>query len=91
MSNLSECLAGTDPRDAGSVFKITGLVQASNTLQVLWTTRTNKTYQLQQCKSLGSTAEWTDSGSALPGMDGVLTQSVGLAPGASPFFRIQAR
>jgi hypothetical protein len=46
---------------------------------------------LQQCKSLGSTAEWTDSGSTLPGMDGVLTQSVGLAPGASPFFRIQAR
>ena len=52
---------------------------------------TNKAYQLQQSENLGGTAQWTDFGSALPGVDGVLTQSVGLAAGASHFFRVQAR
>jgi hypothetical protein len=91
MSNLAEYLAGTDPRDADSVFEITGVVKASDSLQVLWAARTNRTYQLQQSDSLGSVTSWTDFGPALPGTDGVLTQSVSLTSGTYHFFRVQAR
>jgi hypothetical protein len=91
MSNLAEFLAGTNPLDANSVFKITGAVRASNEVQVLWATRTNKTYQLQQSDELGNGAAWTGFGPAITGTDGVVTQSVGEVTGASRFFRVQAR
>ena len=67
-----------------------GLVKASNEVQLLWTTRTNKTYQLQQSDELGNPAVWTNFGPAITGTDGVVTQSVGPAAGAARAFRVQA-
>jgi hypothetical protein len=89
-SNLAEYLAGTNPLDANSVFKFTGAVQASNEVQLLWATRTNKSYQLQQTEELGATVVWTNFGPVITGTDGVVTQSVGPAAAASRVFRVQA-
>ncbi len=88
--NLAEFLAGTSPLDAASAFRITRVTAASNEIQLFWTTRTNKSYQLQQTDRLSDGAAWTNLGSALSGTDGVLTQSVGAAAGTSRFFRVQA-
>jgi glycosidase len=90
VSNLNEFLAGTNPLEANSVFKIMGAVRASNEVQLLWTTRADKTYQLQQSDGPGNGASWTNFGPAITGTDGVVTQSVGAAAGASRFFRVQA-
>ena len=90
MSNLAEFLAGTNPLDASSVFKFTGAVRTSNEVQLLWPTRTNKTYQLQHSEGLGNEARWADFGPAIFGTEGVVTQSVSPAGGASRFFRVQA-
>lgn len=88
-TNLAEFLAGTSPLDAASAFKFTRIAAVSNEVQLFWTTRTNKSYQLQQTDRLSDGAAWTNLGSALSGTDGVLTQSVGAATGASRFFRVQ--
>ena len=90
MSNLAEFLAGTNPLEASSVFKITGAVSRQQRIQLFWTTRTSKSYQLQQSDRLGDAAAWTNFGPALIGTDGVVTQSVGATTGASRFFRVQA-
>jgi alpha-amylase len=90
VSNLNEFLAGTNPLEANSVFKIMGAIRASNEVQLLWTTRANQTYQLQQSDGPGNGASWTNFGPAITGTDGVVTQSVGAAAGASRFFRVQA-
>ena len=90
MANLAEFLAGTSPLDASSVFKITGVAAASNEVEVLWTTRSNKSYQLQQTDRLGDGAVWSNLGLAVSGTDAVVTQSVAGTTGASRFFRVQA-
>ena len=90
MSNLAEYLSGTNPLDPDSVFKFKGAFKASNEVQLLWTTRTNKTYQLQQSDELGDAAVWSNLGPAIMGTDGVVTQSVGPAAGAARAFRVQA-
>ena len=90
MSNLAEFLAGTNPLDGTSVFKITGTVKAGDEVQLEWTTRSNKTYQLQQSDGLEDGAPWTNLGSAVEGTDGVVTQSFGAPAGDSRFFRVQA-
>ena len=58
-----------------------GPSKPSNEVQLFWTTRTNKSYQLQQTDRLGDGAAWTNLGPALTGTDGVLTQSVGADDG----------
>lgn len=90
MANLAEFLAGTNPLDARSVFKITGPLRTSNEVRLLWATRANKTYQLQQNDGLGDGAAWTNFGPAITGTAGVVTQSVGGAAGTARFFRVQA-
>jgi alpha-amylase len=90
VSNLAEFLAGTNPLDAKSAFRITGINATTNTVEVAWTTQTNHSYQLQQTDRLGDAAAWNNLGPALNGTEAVITQSVGAATGASRFFRIQA-
>ncbi|HOX57930.1 MAG TPA: alpha-amylase family glycosyl hydrolase [Candidatus Paceibacterota bacterium] len=91
LSNLAEFVAGTNPRDDTSSFKITGFVQAAGEAQLAWTARAGRTYQLLQSDGLGESATWSNFGAALAGVDGVLTQAVGAATGASRFFRVQVR
>ena len=89
-SNLAEYLAGTNPRDPGSVFKIVRLDTSPGSPQILWTARSNKVYQLQGTGSIGLGNPWTNLGSPLPGTDGTLTQSLSGLPD-SQYFRVQAQ
>jgi len=47
MSNLQEYLAGTDPTNSASVFRITSVVRTNNNMRITWTTvggHTNRVY-----------------------------------------------
>ena len=46
-SNLNEFLAGTDPTNAASVFRIVGLQPETEDLRLTWTTVGGKTYRVQ--------------------------------------------
>jgi T5SS/PEP-CTERM-associated repeat protein len=46
-TNLQEYLAGTDPTNSASAFRITEIVQESDSLHITWTTGTGKTNALQ--------------------------------------------
>ena len=52
MSNLNEFLAGTDPLNPASVFKITQVAVAGDDVQVSVSTVGNRTYQLQRSESV---------------------------------------
>lgn len=62
-SNLSEYLAGTDPLNPASVFKITN-VSISNGVQVVVSCSSvaNRAYQLQQRDGLGGASSWASVG-----------------------------
>jgi hypothetical protein len=42
-SNLQEFLAGTDPTNNASAFRITGIIRTNNDLRVTWQTGSGKT------------------------------------------------
>ena len=90
-SNLNEYLAGTNPLAANSVFHISSYFHASGTNAVLWTTVTNRTYQLQQCDALNGTNAWIDVGSSRIGTGNTLTQSVTGPDMTARFFRVRAQ
>lgn len=47
MSNLQEYLAGTDPTNGASAFRITSILPSGNDMQITWTVVTNKSYVVQ--------------------------------------------
>src|SRR5262249_11646946 len=59
-SNFNEFIAGTDPTDLNSVFSITGVNIIGDDLEITWTTRPDKTNQLQRSTDMG---DWEDVGS----------------------------
>src|ERR1700693_2939480 len=64
MSNLQEYLAGTDPIDPNSSFRITDINAVGNDIAVTWTTEPNKTNQLQKSNTTPATnANWLSVGS----------------------------
>jgi hypothetical protein len=89
-SNLAEYLAGTNPRDPQSVFKIVSISPAGSNVQVLWSARTNKTYQLQSRTALDQSGSWSNLGGSVPGLDGTITQTLN-AGAAGQFLRVQAQ
>jgi hypothetical protein len=54
MSNEAEDIAGTNPLDPTSYFRVTGMVSnaATNTAQITWSSVVGKTYQVQFSPSL---------------------------------------
>jgi glycosidase len=91
VSNLDEYLAGTDPTNAGSVFRITGVAVKSSGVQVTFNTVSNHTYQLQRTDSLGAATNWSDVGAAAAGSGGVLLlNDSGGAMSASGYYRVRA-
>ena len=76
MSNLQEFLAGTDPTDPNSVFRITSITIVGNDIAVMWTTQPNKTNQLE-CSAIGpgSSATWFGVGSQTIGTGSPATQT----------------
>ncbi|HVM49145.1 MAG TPA: PKD domain-containing protein, partial [Candidatus Acidoferrum sp.] len=56
MSNAAEYLAGTDPTDPASVFRIVSITPQTNGMLITWTMGAGRTNVLQQADSLGSDA-----------------------------------
>ena len=91
-SNLSECLAGTDPLNAASVFAVTGVATVESDILVSCSTVATRTYQLQRRASLDATSAWSNVGQLMPGTGElmVLTDSGG-ATNAAAYYRVQAQ
>ena len=76
MSNLQEFLAGTDPTDPNSAFRITSITTVGNDVAVTWTTQPNKTNQLESSSTgPGSDATWLSVGSLTIGTGSPTTQN----------------
>jgi glycosidase len=92
MSNLQEFLAGTDPTDPNSVFRITNISIIGNDVNVTWTTRSNKTNQLESSTTGPDTnATWFSVGAPTNGTSSPVTQTdFGAATNPPPvFYRVR--
>ena len=91
MTTLQEFLAGTDPTDPTSTFRITAITIVDPDVQVSWTTALGKTNQLQRATSPDSGAAWSNIGSTVAGTGGVVTQpDFGAATNPPPqFYRVR--
>ena len=88
-SNLHEFLAGTDPTDPTSVFRITGATPgAGGTVVLQWPGVSGKTYRLQYSPDLVTAFQDTPD-AALAGNGGVLTQTVNPGAGGHGFYRVR--
>jgi hypothetical protein len=61
MSNLQEYLAGTDPTNSASAFRITSVVKTGNNVLISWMTGTGKTNALQWTAGAGAGTYATNS------------------------------
>ncbi len=88
-SNLQDYLAGTDPLDPSTSFRITSISVVSNNVQVTWTTEPSKTNQLQRSGTLGTNATWSSVGSQTLGTGSPATQTdFGAATNPPVFYRV---
>jgi hypothetical protein len=88
-SNLQDYLAGTDPLDPSTSFRITNISIVSNNVQVTWTTEPNKTNQLQRSGTLGTNATWSSVGSITLGTGSpVMQPDLGAATNPPVFYRV---
>ncbi len=88
--NLAESVAGTNPLDPGSVFKITGLVRdVQGNVQLTWNSAAGRIYRVQYSDDL---VHWKDLGNAIAGMGSPLSINDPGAALATPqrFYRVQA-
>jgi len=74
VSNYNEFLAGTDPLNAASVFKISQILVTGTNVQVSWPTTTNLIYQLQGTGSLNPPVSWANIGATTNATGGLATQ-----------------
>jgi alpha-amylase len=89
ISNLQEFLAGTDPTDPTSVFRITNISIFGNDVAVTWTTQPNKTNQLERSSNLGTNASWFNVGPFTIGTGSPVTQTdFGAATNPPAFYRV---
>jgi hypothetical protein len=89
-TNLQEFLAGTDPTDPNSAFRITNISVVGNDIAVTWTARANKTNQLQSSSIVGSNATWLSVGPLTIGTGSSATQTdIGAATNSPSFYRVR--
>ena len=81
MTNAAEDMAGTNPLNANSVFRITNVTNTS----VTWSSVSGKTYQLTSATSPSSS--YTDVGSPVTATANTTTENVTLTAGN--FYRVQ--
>ena len=90
MSNLQEFLAGTDPQDPNSVFRITKINVVGSDIAVTWMTQPNKTNQLESSSTLGTNSVWNSVGSLTIGTGLPVTQTdFGAATNPPSFYRVR--
>jgi glycosidase len=89
ISNLQEFLAGTDPTDPNSAFRITNISIVGDDVDVTWTTQPNKTNQLERSSVLGTNASWFSVGPLTIGTGSPVTQTdFGAATNPPAFYRV---
>lgn len=89
MSNWAEFLAGTDPTDPTSVFRIASITQQTNDLLITWTMGADRTNVLQEAASLG-TDSFTDIATIQTASSVTNYLDVGAATNGSPrFYRVR--
>jgi len=91
VNNLAEYLAGTDPTDPTSVFKITSIGQVPGAVRVQWSSAPSRSYALQLATNLGSGfLDLATNIQATPPLNSFLdTNNVQFAPAGSRFYRIR--
>jgi glycosidase len=88
-SNLQDFLAGTDPTNPNSAFRITNVSIVGNDVDVTWTTQPNKTNQLERSGVLGTNASWFSVGPLTIGTGSPATQTdFGAATNPPAFYRV---
>ena len=88
-TNGHEFLAGTNPLDSGSAFRISGFFFATGSNTVSWPTVSNRNYQLQQCESINGM--WAGVGPLRSGTGEIMIQSITNLGTSPSFFRVQAQ
>ena len=89
LTNLQEYLAGTNPLDPTSAFRITTIVTAGADIQVSWSSVSSKTYQLQSSSSPTATGTWNNVGNPVTASSATSTQTdTGAAAGPPTFYRV---
>jgi glycosidase len=86
ISNLNEFLAGTNPLNSASAFRIAQFNEGSGQMQVGFTTTTNHSYQLQRTENLVS-GTWTNIGPQTNGSGAVVVVPDSSATNGSEFYR----
>ncbi len=90
LSNLQEFLAGTDPTDANSSFRITDIRTAGNDVAVTWLTAPGKTNQLQRSTTVDGSGAWLNVGPALLTTGSLAVQTdVGGLTNPAGFYRVR--
>jgi len=86
MSNLQEYLAGTDPTNPNSVFRLSAAVPANSKMNLTWPAVIGKSYQIQYKTNLNDPVWLTAPG----GVWVMGSQGYYLAPAAQPhsFYRV---
>jgi hypothetical protein len=91
VSNFNEYLAGTDPQNGASFFRVTDVGTSGVDVKVNCSTVTNRTYQLQRRDDLNVGSSWTSIGPAVPGNGGVvILTDPGGTTNAAKYYRVQA-
>jgi alpha-amylase len=91
VSNLNEYLAGTNPSDAGSTFRIVSADLKSGAVQVTCTTVNGRFYQLQKSDAAQLPMSWTDVGSEVPGTGSTIVLTDPSATNSAAYFRVRVR
>ena len=93
-SNLAEFLAGTNPLDPNSLFRIThaDVLDGGGGTQISCTTVAGHTYQLQRRATLEASTFWSNIPPPFPGSGAILILADTNAPtNAERYYRVQAR
>ena len=85
-NNYAEFLAGTEPNDANSVFKLTGISREGANWRIYWTSATNKNYSLLRALTLTNFTALQTNLTAAPPTNSWLDTNAG---SATLFYRVQ--
>lgn len=86
-NNMQECMAGTDPFDANSVFRLQSVEEPACFL-FWWASVAGKRYQLETSSGLGN-ADWQSAGPVLDGNGGEIVGAIPALKGASMLCRVR--
>ncbi len=90
-TDLAESVAGTNPDDANSAFRVTNITRVGNTATITWTSVLGKSYDVWATTNLNGTAFGKINGAPVPAA-GILTSFPDPAATATnKFYKIQVR